>query len=74
MAATNHIKDGRPKATVPIKMDQVSNLPAALMRVLDGCTTTVWTTTIVLLGDCVVLGEEIVVGGTTVNSSLYMYS
>ena len=45
-----------PGATVLIKMDLVSNLPAALMRVIDGCMTTVWTTTTVLLGDCVVLG------------------
>ena len=68
MAATSHIRDGKPKmsATVLIKTDLVSNLPAALMRVVDGCTTTVWTTTTVLLADCVVLGEEVVVGGTTV--------
>lgn len=55
-----------PGATVLIKTDLVSNLPAALMRVVDGCTTTVWTTTTVLLADCVVLGEEVVVVGTSV--------
>ena len=70
MAATNHIKYGRPKmnvanATVPIKTDPVSNLPAALIRVVDGCMITVWTITTVLLADCVVLGEEVVVGRTT---------